>query len=272
MTIGAMITLEANMEPELEKLRSVGLRHCQIRGWDMALHTPQMAARLRELLREARVTLTTYWCGWPGPIVWDFIEGPLTLGLVPPEYRFARCQALKEGSDFAKILGATQFATHAGFLPEHRGDPLYPGTLAALRDVALHCKKNGQAFLFETGQETPTTLRRVIDDLALDNVGVNLDPANLLMYGKGSAVDAVEILGPFVKDVHAKDGEYPQNGNELGEEKPLGQGRVQMHKLLARLLAMGYDGPITIEREIEGEEQQRDIRAAVQLLRQWTGA
>jgi sugar phosphate isomerase/epimerase len=94
----------------------------------------------------------------------------------------------------------------------------------------------------------------------LPNLGINLDPANLLMYGKANPVDALDVFGAYVCGVHAKDGEYPTNGRELGMEKPLGQGRVNFPALIDRLTALGYSGALTIEREISGEQQIADIR------------
>ena len=157
-------------------------------------------------------------------------------------------------------------ATHAGFLPECPSDPQYPGVLDSLRAIAIRCRENGQYFLFETGQETPTTILRVIEDVGTGNLGVNLDPANLLMYGKANPVDSLRIIGKYVRDVHAKDGEYPTCGRELGVEKPLGEGSVNFPALIKGLKECGYDGAITIEREISGEKQLADIKRAIEIL------
>ena len=151
-------------------------------------------------------------------------------------------------------------------MPESPTDPQYPGVIAALRQVAERCRANGQYFLFETGQETPTTILRVIEDVGTGNLGVNLDPANLLMYGKANPVDSLKIIGKYVRDVHAKDGEYPTCGRELGVEKPLGEGSVNFPALIKGLKECGYDGAITIEREISGEKQIADIKRAIDIL------
>ncbi|HML47651.1 MAG TPA: TIM barrel protein, partial [Clostridia bacterium] len=159
-----------------------------------------------------------------------------------------------------------QVATHAGFLPENPQDPEYPGMIEALREVAQDYASRGQYLLFETGQETPTALVRAIGDIGTGNLGVNLDPANLLMYGKANPVDALDLLGPYVMDVHAKDGEYPTDGHSLGVEKALGEGRVNFPALVARLKAFGYDGALTIEREIHGDQQIEDILRGKKIL------
>ena len=121
-------------------------------------------------------------------------------------------------------------------------------------------------FRFETGQETPITLLRTIHDIGTDNLGINLDPANLLMYGKANPVDALDVFGQYVRGVHAKDGEYPTNGRQLGVEKPLGEGRVNFPALLAKLKTLGFCGALTIEREISGPQQIADIQKAKAML------
>ena len=265
MTIGAMLTLKNNVDEVFQELKALGLSHCQLGG--SALYTPEMAENVKAIIKKEGVTITTVFAGWPGPLVWDFLEGPVTIGLVPPEYRFARVEEIIKSSDFAAKIGVRQIATHVGFIPENPSDPLYPGVIAALRHVVDYCKQNGQKFLFETGQETPVALRRVIEDLGREGIGINFDPANLLMYGKANPVDALDIIGEFILDIHAKDGEYPVNGRELGVEKPLGQGRVNFPALFKKLKELGYDGPVTIEREISGEQQKKDILMAIEMLR-----
>lgn len=152
--------------------------------------------------------------------------------------------------------------THCGFIPENPNDPVYKETVDAIRAVAAHCKQNGQNFRCETGQETPITLYRAIQDTGLDNIGVNFDAANLILYGKANPVDALDILGPLVQGVHAKDGLYPTNPRDLGREVPIGQGKVNFPAFIQRLKEVGYRGPLTIEREISGAKQAADIRAS----------
>ena len=166
------------------------------------------------------------------------------------------------GSDFAKKLGVKNVATHVGFLPENPESERYRAVVSALKTVANHAKDNGQYFLFETGQETPVTLRRTIEDMGTGNVGINLDPANLVMYGKANPIDALDVFGEYVRDVHAKNGCYPTEGRHLGVEKPLGEGVVNFPLFIERLKDMGYDGTLIIEREISGEEQIKDIKNA----------
>ena len=155
---------------------------------------------------------------------------------------------------------------HVGYIPENPNDPTYNGLVIAVRYIANHCKNNGQYFLFETGQETPITLLRTIEDSGCDNLGVNLDTANLILYGKANPVDALDVIGKYVRGTHMKDGLYPTTGRNIGKEVPMGQGKVDFKALVKRLKEIGYEGPLTIEREISGPKQIEDIRMAKALL------
>ena len=203
--------------------------------------------------------ITAFWCGWPGPKIWDFYGGQETLGLVPVTYRFERSQTLIEGSDFAAKLSITDFVTHVGFIPENPYDSNYFGIVHAVKTVADHCAVNGQNFLFETGQETPVTLLRIIQDIGA---------TNLVLYGKANPVDALDVIGKYVMGIHGKDGLYPTDGHSLGNEVALGQGKVNFPLFIERLKEIGYNGDITIEREITGDEQKRDILEAKKILEQ----
>ena len=264
--LGVMASLEQGPEQALQRVHDLGLPTCQVSCWDPGAYTPAAAQALAAASRQYGVEVTTLWAGYSGRRVWNFVEGPATIGLVPPETRAGRLRELQAASDFAKAAGIPSITTHVGFLPEWPGDPQYGPTIEALRAVATHCRANGQGFWFETGQETPITLLRAMQDVGTDNLGVNLDPANLLMYGKANPHDALDILGPYVRGVHAKDGEYPTDGRSLGRDQPLGQGRVDFPALVAKLQALGYAGALTIEREIRGPQQVEDIKRAIRLL------
>jgi L-ribulose-5-phosphate 3-epimerase len=266
MKLGVMASLERGAEAALQQVHELGLPTCQVSCWEPAHYTAETAQTLAAASRRYGVEITTLWAGYTGPRVWNFVEGPSTIGLVPPATRSRRLEELKAGSDFARQAGIPSITTHVGFLPEWPGDPEYALTVDALREVVARCRQNGQEFWFETGQETPITLLRTIQDVGADNLGVNLDPANLLLYGKANPLDALDVIGTLVRGVHAKDGEYPTDGRSLGKEQPLGQGRVGFPALVAKLKALGYAGALTIEREISGPRQIEDIKLAIRLL------
>jgi L-ribulose-5-phosphate 3-epimerase len=259
MRLGVIVHMGKDPEGALARVHELGLPTCQAGISD---YEPEMVTRLKNALDRYGIEATALNTAGPGPAVWDFDKGPLTIGLVPRQYRRARIDHLKRASDFAKKCGIPALHTHCGFIPENPNDPVYKETVQAIREVVSHCKGNGQMFLYETGQETPITLLRTIQDVGLDNQGINLDPANLILYGKANPVDALDVFGTLVRGVHAKDGLYPTDPHRLGEEVPIGQGKVGFPRLIQRLKELNYRGPITIEREIEGPQQTEDIRKA----------
>ena len=121
-------------------------------------------------------------------------------------------------------------------------------------------KKDEDEALFAKSLYNPKNIYR------MDNVGINFDTANLILYGKANSADALDVFGKYVRNTHCKDGFYPTNGRELGEEVALGQGKANMPEVYRKLKALNYDGPFIIEREITGEKQIADIIAARELL------
>ena len=268
MNIGVCIshTNNMNINDEFKKARELGFDSIQLVSWNNELWTDDEVTTILTAAKANQITISEVWVGWRGPKAWNFYEGHETLGFLPVAYRYARMEDLINGADFAKKLGVDKVVTHAGYIPENPHDPNYAGMITALRAIAEHLKRNGQQFLFETGQETPVTLLRAIEDIGTGNVGINLDPANLIMYGKGNPVDAVDTLGKYIVSVHAKDGAYPTDGRNLGPELALGEGKVNFPKLLRALKAAGFEGTLTIEREISGDQQTADIIAGKNML------
>jgi sugar phosphate isomerase/epimerase len=267
MPLGLLITPADGPEETIKRVHDLGFPTCFF-SLDAYIgkFTPALATQFKGLLTKYNVTCTTVEVVGPQPLVWDFMQGPTTIGLVPRATRAARIDALKQASDFAKLLGVSQVQTHCGFIPENPSDPLYKETVAAIKEVAQNCAANSQRFLMETGQETPTTMSRALRDVNMPNLGVGLDTANLILYGKANPVDAVAILGPHVHAMHAKDGRWPTNPDKLGEEVLIGTGLVDFNKVFAGLRKAGYNGAITIERETSGPQQIEDVRKEKQYL------
>jgi L-ribulose-5-phosphate 3-epimerase len=268
LRLGLIIDVSKDPEASMAKVHDLGLPTCQA---FVDAFEPELAGRLRRALEKHGIEATSLVVGGPGKEVWDFYQGPLTIGLVPRETRAARIAHIKKASDFAKQCGIPAVQTHCGFIPENPNDEAYRETVTAMRDVAAYCKRNGQNFRYETGQETPITLVRAIQDVGLDNQGVNFDLANLILYGKANPVDAIELLGPYVQGIHAKDGLWPTNPKELGEEVAIGKGKVDFTRIVVRLKELNYRGAVTIEREISGAQQMEDVRAAIAYLEKLIG-
>ena len=267
MELGLLVSPFGAEEATIKRVHDLGFRACflSLDGY-IGQFTPELANTMRTLLDRYDVVATTVEVVGPKPLEWNFLRGPATIGVVPPATRAARVDALRQVSDFAHRLNVPQVQTHCGFIPEDPADPLYPQTVAVIREVARHCAANGQQFLMETGQETPTTMSRTLHDVNEASLGVGLDTANLILYGKSRPTDAVDILGPHIRSVHAKDGRWPTNPDELGEEVLIGTGLVDFRAVFTKLRAVGYKGAITIERETNGPQQVEDVRAEKRYL------
>ena len=261
MELGLLVAPANAPEATIRRVHDMGFKTCflSLDGY-IGRYTPAAADELGSLLKKYGIRATTAEVVGPGTLKWNFVEGPATIGLVPRQTRAARIAALTGLSDFVKQIGVPQIQTHCGFIPEDPADPLYAETVIAIREVAKHCEANGQNFLMETGQETPTTMSRMLRDVGQQNLGVGLDTANLILYGKANPVDAVDILGPHVKSIHAKDGRWPTDPSELGKEVPIGQGLVDFKQVFLKLKRAGYTGAVSIERETSGPQQIEDVR------------
>jgi L-ribulose-5-phosphate 3-epimerase len=268
LRLGLIIGVEKDPQAAISKVHDLGLPTTQILLDDFK---PEMLASLRKALESYKVEATSLVVGGPGPEVYDFYQGPLTCGLVPRQYRAARLDRIKKASEFAKQCGIPAVQTHCGFIPENPNDVLYSEVVLAIREAASACKSHGQNFRCETGQETPIALIRAIKDVGLDNIGVNFDLANLILYGKGNPVDAIELFAPYVQGIHAKDGLFPTDPKELGKEVPIGQGKVDFPRIIQRLKELNYQGAMTIEREISGPQQVEDVKAAKAFLEKLIG-
>ena len=219
MRLGVVARVRQGETPDIavSRVKSLGFPTCQIGIQGLK---PGDAKPLKYALARHGVEATAIMELGPGRMVWNFSEGPSTIGLVPAETRRARIDALKLALDVAAEAGIAALQTHLGFIPEFPGDPLFAETVTAVREVALHAKQNGLWILCETGQETPVTLLRLIETVGTGNLGVNLDTANLILYGKGNPVDAMDVIGKYVRGVHAKDGLFPTDPRNLGKEVP----------------------------------------------------
>ena len=268
LRLGLIISIGKDPDAPLAKIHELGMPTAQIFVDEFEMN---LVDRLRQSLEKYQIEATSLVVGGPGKEVWDFYQGPMTIGLVPRPTRAARIAHIKKASDFAKQCGISAVQTHCGFIPENPNDPEYQETVAAIREVATYCKRNGQNFRYETGQETPITLVRAMGDVGVDNQGVNFDLANLILYGKANPVDAIELLGPYVQGIHAKDGMWPTNPKQLGEEVAIGKGKVDFPRIIERLKQFNYRGAVTIEREISGPQQLEDVRAAKMYLQKLIG-
>jgi sugar phosphate isomerase/epimerase len=267
--IGVFTSVDAGLGVKLEVAHELGVPTIQLHAPAQQTRTPAHAERFLKRLNELGIALTVVFGGFEGESYADIPTVSRTVGLVPPETRAARTREMKEIADFAKLLGCNAVALHIGFVPHDTQDPLYLQVRDVTREVCDHCGQNGQNLHLETGQEKAGALLQFIGDVNRDNLFINFDPANLILYGTDEPIAALKQVGRYVRSVHCKDGKWSAKpGQDWGQEVPLGQGDVGIENYLRTLDSFGYTGPLTIEREIaqEPERQKAEIGHAVRLL------
>ncbi len=267
--IGVFTSVDAGLGVKLEVAQELGVPTIQLHAPAESTRTPENAEAFLQRLDSMGIQLTAVFGGFEGESYADIPTVVKTVGLVPPETRAARTQEMKEIADFAHLLKCSVVALHLGFIPHDTSDPLYAEVIDVMREVCDHAQGNGQNVHLETGQESAEGLLQFIADVERDNLFVNFDPANMILYGTGEPIEALKKVGSFVRSIHCKDGTWAANpGQEWGAEVPLGEGDVGMETYLRTLDELGYTGPLTIEREIaqEPERQKEEIGAAVRLL------
>jgi len=245
----------------------------------LGIHTGQLglpgdldltcAPQWRDALQTARFRVFTVCAAYHGESYADIPTVQRTVGFIPPATRAERERRTLAASDFAAIIGAPGIATHIGFVPESRDDPDYQAVRDMVRRVCDHAASHRQTFALETGQEPARTLLAFLNDVDRPNLGINFDPANMILYGTGDPIDALKTLAPRVLTVHCKDGDWPEPGvsGALGKERALGEGAVGIGRFLAALRHIGYQGPLSIEREAsDPARRMKDIAAAIRLL------
>lgn len=157
---------------------------------------------------------------------------------------------------------------HAGFIPHDANDPVRNVMLERLRAIADLFTDRGIATAFETGQETATTLLDALDALQRPSVGVNFDPANMILYGMGDPVQALTLLAPRVKQIHIKDALPTQTPGTWGSEVVAGTGAVDWPRFFEIANAINPPVNYVIERE-GGDSREADIAIALRLIRRF---
>ena len=268
--IGVFASIDAGLGVHLDVARDLGVPTIQLHAPAEGTRTKENAEKFLATLEEYGLTLTAVFGGFEGENYADIPTTAKTVGLVPPTTREARTQEMKEIADFAKQLGCEVSALHLGFIPEPDEDrEEYLAIVDITRNVCDHCAGLGQTLHLETGQETADGLLRFLGDVDRPNLFVNFDPANMILYGTGEPIEALQKIGPYVRSVHCKDATWSDSpGKSWGAEVPLGDGDVGIENYLVVLKQLGYVGPLTIEREIpqEPDRQRAEIGHAVTLL------
>jgi sugar phosphate isomerase/epimerase len=267
--IGVFASVDAGLGVRLEVARDLGISSVQLHTPQRESRTPERAKDFLKKLDSLGIRISVVFGGFEGESYADIPTVIETVGLVPPSTREARTREMKEIADFARLLGVDAVGLHLGFVPHDADNSMYYDVIAVTRDLCDHCKKLGQNLHLETGQEPADVLLKFIGNVDRDNLFINFDPANMILYGCGEPIAALKKVGKYVRSVHCKDARWAKNpGKEWGCEVPLGEGDVGMENFIRTLAEIGYDGPLTIEREIpqEPERQKEEIGRGLKLL------
>ena len=271
--LGVFASIDAGLGVQLDVAHELAVPTIQLHAPAKSTRTPENADTFLRRLERLGMEITCVFCGFEGESYADIPTVKETVGLVPQGPRAARVQETKEISDFARRLGVDCIGLHIGFVPHQAEDPDYLGVLKVTREVCDHTARNGQRVHLETGQEPAEVLLRFLQDTERENLFINFDPANMILYGSGAPLPALCEVGDYVRSVHCKDATWSeQPGVTWGAEVPLGEGDVGITEYIRTLNALGYTGPLTIEREIaqDPERQKAEIGAALDLLQRVT--
>jgi L-ribulose-5-phosphate 3-epimerase len=267
--IGVFASIDAGLGVNLGVARELGVSTVHLHSPRAASRTPQRAEEFSRRLADLGIQVTCVFGGFEGESYADIPTVKQTVGLVPSATRADRLTEFMEIADFARLLEVQAVGLHLGFIPHRPDDPAFQDMVVVTRRVCDHCAKNDQALHLETGQEPADVLLRFLADVERDNLFINFDPANMILYGVGQPLPALEKLGRYVRSVHCKDATWSSEpGVTWGREMPLGEGDVDFAAFLQTLDGISYRGPLTIEREIpqEPERQKAEIGRAIELL------
>jgi sugar phosphate isomerase/epimerase len=265
LALGLITGIAAEPLDAFKTIQELGIPTIQL-GYPGALDNDEGIEKIKAALAATGLEITAVFCGFAGERYDDIATVRATVGLVPEDTRAERVEKMKQISAFARKLDVKYVAAHIGFVPEVDEDPIYPAMVETVKGICDVLARREQNLTLETGQETARGLRRFIKDVDRTNLRVNFDPANMILYGNDNPIEALDLLIDRIDSVHCKDGKWPTEKGKLGHETPFGEGDVNVPEWIKKLLALGFTGPLTIEREISGEEQKRDILRAKDLL------
>jgi sugar phosphate isomerase/epimerase len=254
-----------SLQPEtpedlLAKVRQTGLRRILL-ALDPLREQPSVWNSIEELARQQGVELVSGMLTCVGEDYSTLESIRRTGGVVPDHTWEENWKNFQIGAEIAARLKFKLVMFHAGFLPHDEKDPAFGKLLERLRKIAQMFAKHGLEVAFETGQETAGALLAFLKRLACPNVGVNFDPANMILYNNGNPIEALRLLGPHVKQCHLKDAKVTKVPGTWGEEVVLGTGEVNWPEFFNTLKAIGFNGNLFIEREA-GNQRVADVRAA----------
>jgi L-ribulose-5-phosphate 3-epimerase len=284
--IGIMVdSLRLGVREGLKKAKELGADGVQIYAvqgeMDPANLTPAARRELKQYVESLGLSISALCGDLGGHGFQDRLANP------------AKVEKSKRILDLAVELGTNVVTTHIGVVPEREDDPIYEAMQSACEELGVYAKQMGAYFAVETGPETAARLKRFLDSLSTDGVSVNFDPANMVMVTGDDPVQGVYTLKDYIVHTHVKDGirlrevdprevygslgYEPMSHERIAQdaesgssyrELALGEGGVDFARYFRALQDIGYNGFLTIEREV-GENPEADIAKAIEFIRRY---
>jgi sugar phosphate isomerase/epimerase len=223
----------------ISKLEQTGVRRVQL-ALDPLRDEPTVWAQTPALLQQAGISIVSGMFGCVGEDYATLETIRVTGGIAPDATWAQNWKNIQATADLARKLGLKLITFHAGFLPHEESDPDFAKLKQRLIQTADIFQARGITLGLETGQETAGVLFDFLHKLTKSNVGVNFDPANMILYDKGNPIEALRKLGNWVRQVHIKDARHTKVPGTWGEEVPAGTGEVDWRTFFAALTQVGF--------------------------------
>ncbi len=259
----------ASPQELLQRLQSIGLHRLQC-ALDPIRENPPVWGGFGELCRQSGVELVSGMFGTVGEDYSTLESIRRTGGVVPDETWDENWENIQANAALAHKLGLKLVTFHAGFLPHEGSDPGFEKLLHRIRLIADVFAGKGIDLAFETGQETADTLKTFLEKLGRVNVGVNFDPANMILYDKGDPLDSLRTLSSWLKQCHIKDATRARQPGAWGAEVAVGTGEVKWNEFFALLKQIQFAGWCCIEREA-GDQRVADMVRAKEVVEALNG-
>jgi L-ribulose-5-phosphate 3-epimerase len=248
------------------KLQATGINGVQL-ALDPLRDKPAEWETLPQLFQQNGIKILSGMFGCVGEDYSSLETIRLTGGIAPDNTWEKNRVNIEATSALAQSLGLQLVTFHAGFIPHSETDRDYAKMIERLGWVAEVFARRKIVVGLETGQETAPVLAKILSALNRPNVGVNFDPANMILYAKGDPIEALQMLGPWIRQVHIKDAIRTKVPGTWGQEVAAGQGEVNWNAFFKTLMDLGFKGPVVIEREA-GNQRVADIRQARKVAEQ----
>ena len=258
-----------SLQPEtpealIAQLREIGLSRVQL-ALDPLRDSPEIWDKTPELFAAAGIEIASGMFGTIGEDYSTLETIKETGGVLPDKHWESNWVGIKKIAEIANELNLKLVTFHAGFLPHEELDPNFKKLMSRIEQIADLFSEKDIDLGFETGQETADTLKLFLDQLNRPSVGVNFDPANMILYAKGDPIEALNTLSPFLKQCHIKDATTTKQSGTWGEEVTVGTGEVDWLAFFESLQVLGFKGDCCIEREA-GDQRIIDIKTASEFI------